>query len=250
MNDGIQLLEYLGCTVNDFTALDRDFLTTLHRLEGEATTSALRQHSGLERQQIHYRFDKLEDSGLINVSRVGDNHDGRKTNVARLTWAGEIVLESGAFDDLSDPSKNLEALRREIDGIKGRFENVENELRERRNTRDERLDELEERVSRLEAFNATDNIDAFTHAQEREIHGIIRTRFGVEPEAVGVAVTSVLPALTSTTVNRRFEGSGSIKWQNVAHRFEEYSDDTEQSLLERIERLEEYAVQSSTSIGD
>ena len=174
------LLDERDLSVSDFTAGDRDFLHAVANADGPADTATLRETSGLKRKQIHYRYDKLEERGLIDVDRAG-THDGSGTNAAELTEYGRRLVDAGLFAAIDEPNRNLESLQQQVDSLKGRVEHLEESRRAWRNHRDDRLDELEERIERLEENVAVDSIDALTHDQEREVHKLIHQRLGTDP---------------------------------------------------------------------
>lgn len=178
-NDLDAVLGEQGLSVADFTGDDRDFLKAVANADGTADTSTLRETSGLERKQIHYRYDKLEELGVIDVDRAGEGHDGTASNTAELSAYGRRLVDAGLCGEIDDPNRNLESLREQIHSLQGRVEHLEQSRRDRRNQRDDRLDELEERIERLETNVAT-GVDALTHAQERAVHGLIRRRLGIQ----------------------------------------------------------------------
>lgn len=228
------ILEENDLSVSDFTAGDRDFLKAVANTDGSADTTTLRETSGLERKQVHYRYDKLEEIGVIDVQRVGVGHDGSTSNTAELSEYGRRLVDAGLCGEIDDPNRNLESLKQQVDSLKGRVEHLERSRRRRRNHRDDRLDELAERIDRLEENVAVDEIGAFTHAQEREVHKIVRRRLGVSPELVGDSVRTILPAVSTRT------GAGlsyPINERDV-ERFEELSESDADTLEERIEWLE------------
>lgn len=162
MTDAVaDLLETRGLSISDFTPEDRDFLQSLANAGGTADTQTLGETAGLKRKQIHYRYDKLEERGMIDVDRAGD-HNGTGTNSAELTEYGHRLVDAGLFAAITEPNTNIESLQQQIDSLKGRVEHLEESRRHRRNHRDDRLDELAERIDRLEENVAVDEFDALT----------------------------------------------------------------------------------------
>lgn len=70
------------------------FLEAVRTHRGEATTSDIRDFTGLNRNKVNYRFDRLEDRGLIEVSRAKESTgSGVPPKVATLTAVGEQAIE-------------------------------------------------------------------------------------------------------------------------------------------------------------
>lgn len=124
-----------GVTVD---RLSGEVLAELSESGEELTTSELSGRLGVDNNtKMWYRFDKLEDAGLIEVDRgsAGAGPGRMDPNTGRLTEEGEEIVErfdlGGGFVD--DGTRKL---RREL----------EEERRERRQL-ENRTEELEERLN-------------------------------------------------------------------------------------------------------
>lgn len=154
--DLLSLLADNDLELHDFGAADREFLRAVHE-EGEARTSDIRGY-GLERQQIHYRYDSLTEDGLIEVSRVGlEDHDGRKQNVATLSDLGKQLVEAGLLDEVTDSNTNLEELKRRFERLRedagDSLQQVDRNHRvlvDRMDSMETQIEDLEDRLTRLE----------------------------------------------------------------------------------------------------
>jgi predicted ArsR family transcriptional regulator len=115
--------------------------------DGEADTVALKDMTGLNAQQIAYRYDKLEGYGLVDTGyRLDEDTPGRPTRYARLTERGRRVVESGRLERISDARADTEVavdeLRSEVSQLKRRVGETESGLK--RVT--ERLNEVAEKA--------------------------------------------------------------------------------------------------------
>jgi DNA-binding Lrp family transcriptional regulator len=76
--------------------LSHAFLRALRYYDDEATTSEIRLRTGMSASECQYRFNKLEELGLIHVRYAdegkGDRHPPR---VAKLADKGRTVMHRG-----------------------------------------------------------------------------------------------------------------------------------------------------------
>lgn len=226
MSDHAPSLAELDIEVSSLKPPDRDFLRALAENDGEADTSTLRSDSGLKRQQVHHRYDSLAERGLIEVERVGTDHDGRRSNVARLTDLGKRAIEAGLIDSVEDPNANIEDLNRRLDAL------------------NQRLTEHERRFSRL-VRHVDDNVatapgEVFTDSQLRIIRREIDDYNDFYNEAVFDIWEWFLPLVLEEMGLEVDYNSDQMKLDDSAReQILELSERESPSLTERVERLEE-----------
>lgn len=121
----------------DFVRSDKDaqkFLRAVLENDGEATTTEIRERTGLTKGKVTYRFDKLESGGWIEVDKASDGYGDRTPpKIAILTDegyneikkgnAGEYVLREDEEEDkeIVVDEEMLREFQDEIDAIKGRL---------------------------------------------------------------------------------------------------------------------------------
>lgn len=101
------------------------FLRAVQYYAGEADISQIRAVSGLSRNEANYRFDKLSDLNLIDITRDGDASNAKK--IAHLTGKARREIERGLVDTASlvisdDPDPRAGEVSRE------RFVDLENKV--------------------------------------------------------------------------------------------------------------------------
>ena len=128
--------------------------------DGRVGTSEFRERTGMSAQGVHYRYDKLEDAGFVEVE-----YDGGATpegvapmKVAVLTERGEEAVSRGLAGDTADVAE---------DTVEDRVDSLGDEIRENREalkdiyewiqSTDEKLAELEGRVDEL--IEASQDVD-------------------------------------------------------------------------------------------
>jgi len=87
-------------TVSDLDAKALEVLEAIYESGGEADTSEIKEYTGIQKNGIiHYRYEKLEDAGLIET-RTGEP-DGSKVppTVAELTEAAQEKIDGGLFGE-------------------------------------------------------------------------------------------------------------------------------------------------------
>lgn len=115
------------------------FLRVLAEKGGCATTRDIRRRTGMSQAKRNYRFEKLDDLGLIKVDRKDSNYSGSNPpKRAELTDEGRAVLSSGLSDEAKDWLVECEVTRR-IDDLENRVDMLEHSTAQN----DDRLSELE-----------------------------------------------------------------------------------------------------------
>jgi DNA-binding MarR family transcriptional regulator len=101
----------------DVTGLDgecRDILNAIYQFGGEANTTQIKENAAVDRQEVNYRYDKLEDRGLIETFKDFPDGGGPETKFAKLTDAGRSAINGGLLEAITDTNTNLRQLRREV----------------------------------------------------------------------------------------------------------------------------------------
>ena len=148
----------------DLDAKGFDVLEAIYELGGEATTSEVKEYTGIEKNAIiHYRFDKLEEQGLVEMG-VGEATGNRlPPKVAQLTENGGERIAAGLFSD-EQPTivDRMDRLERKFDRVLDELNTVKDEFRKWKydEERDEEVDitELVEKINRVDGSLA--GIDA------------------------------------------------------------------------------------------
>lgn len=104
----------------------RQFLAAAQYYGGEATMTEIRR-SGLDRDAANHRFARLEELGLINVTRAERGHGRREPpKVAHLTGLARREIERDLLYDLQEPGDEettqdilaeLQALRQTVERL-------------------------------------------------------------------------------------------------------------------------------------
>ncbi|MFC6719097.1 hypothetical protein ACFQGT_07340 [Natrialbaceae archaeon GCM10025810] len=121
----------------------------------EATTTEIRDMTGLSNSQVAYRREKLREYGLIDV-RTGEPTGSRTPPKCHsLTPSAQSHIEAGLFDLYNPPvTSDVEQLSSQV-----------NHLRDRIDELDETITLLEERLQRLQS---TLNLRVGNHAEVHE----------------------------------------------------------------------------------
>lgn len=107
----------------------------------EATTSEIRDVTGLSNSQVAYRRDKLRDRDLIEVE-TGEPTGGRTPPKAHsLTEAARSYVDAGLFEVYDPP----------VTGDVNQLSTQVNHLRDRVDEIDETVERLGERIEKVEA---------------------------------------------------------------------------------------------------
>lgn len=119
-------------SVDDLDAKAFDVLEAVYESGGEANTSEIKEYTGIEKNAIiHYRYDRLEDAGLI-TTRTGEATGARvPPKVAVLTDEGKEQIAAGLFDsEDSTIVERMDRLERQFGAVVDQFRNVEQEVRQ------------------------------------------------------------------------------------------------------------------------
>lgn len=118
----------------------RKFLQAVYDGDGRARTSEIRRRSGLSRSDVKYRYDSLEDKGLITIEYdeegvAGPNESAQKiavlTDIARDEIENKGLLQGGHYQPETDP-RDVEELAERVD-----------ELTERVHVQEEQIEQLQ-----------------------------------------------------------------------------------------------------------
>lgn len=107
------------------------FLQTVEWHGGSATTTEIRERTGLNQSETQYRFKKLSKAGLIQISHEERGYGSRRPpRVAELTAKGETAIEDGLLDDIDATTattpKNIE--RRTVEQLQEDIERLEDQV--------------------------------------------------------------------------------------------------------------------------
>jgi len=158
--------------VDDLDAKAFEVLEAVYESGGEANTSEIKEYTGIEKNAIiHYRYDRLEEAGLI-TTRTGEATGARvPPKVAVLTDEAQEQIAGGLFDtEDSTIVERMDRLERQFSAVVDQFRDLEQSVR--RFTYDEEADD------EITAAELVYQIDQF-----RELADDLQER---EEEAVGV----------------------------------------------------------------
>jgi|GEM_PF-3359492 len=126
---------------DNLDAKSEAFLRSVFTRGGEATTSEIYEDTGISKTSRDYRFEKLEQMGLITVDKADSGYGARDApKIATLTDAGisemeqttisseasEIYFSHKENEVLENTIERVEALENKHRGLKFRIENLEN----------------------------------------------------------------------------------------------------------------------------
>lgn len=132
-------------------------LEAIYELGGEADTSEILDFTGIDSNGVvHYRYDKLEDVGLVETRTV-DRGDTLDVTVATLTDRGHDrvghILEDGDGPTVVEQVAALESivqdLHKDVQRFEGRLDAVEGEY-EAADSWEERFEEMEKQAERVQ----------------------------------------------------------------------------------------------------
>ena len=173
-------------------------LEAVYELGGEANTSEIKEYTGIEKNGIiSYRYDKLEDAGLIETRTV-DTGDTLTVTIAELTDDGRdevgAILEDGQ-PTLSEQVTDLREIVREthskVERFEGHLDAVEDvaedavvvddlaELREGLRSLNKRVEDVE---ADLDGSLGTveSRIDRLEHFQD-EVVDVLKSQAFIQP---------------------------------------------------------------------
>ena len=82
----------------DLDAKGFEVLESIYELGGEASTTEVKEYTGIEKNAIiHYRFDKLEEQGIVEMGTGEVQGNRLPPKVAELTEAGGERIADGLF---------------------------------------------------------------------------------------------------------------------------------------------------------
>jgi len=152
---------------NQLDRKDRQFIDAVQYFGGEATTTQIRGKRPLSRSETNHRFTKLEDLGLIDITRADVGHGDREPpKIAHLTGKARAAIERGILrgidtsrsnEELNDLQSENRALREEVADLRSMVHAVTETLRQH----DDRIDDIEHDI--------TDVIYPWTEVAEDEI---------------------------------------------------------------------------------
>lgn len=186
-------------TSSDYDNLDAkalEILEAIYESGGEADTSEIKEYTGIEKNGIvHYRYEKLADSGLI-TTRTGDP-DGSKIppTVATLTDEAQEEIEGGLFGEESATIiERMDRIERQYRATHEALRDVQNdfemwrfdpetdeeidatELRDRVDEIEQMGDELREQLEAFRSFESdqydTNDLVEAVHRLESRLGGI------------------------------------------------------------------------------
>ena len=164
-----------GSSVTEFDWLTESILKELRSMDGEGTTSELRERIGVEdTNPVRYRLtDKLEPQGFVETEQPTGGSGPRPSKVAHLTSRGEgladQLLDAGDSDDLS--------ISAELDQLKAQVNRLESTLDEQSDVSgDGEFETLLEELNEL-THDEGDGWDAESLAEE--IHYLRHGMYGM-----------------------------------------------------------------------
>mgnify|MGYP006280512337 FL=1 len=139
----------------DLDAKGFDVYEAIYEHGGEAVTTEIKGWTGIEKNAIvHYRLDKLEDEGIIEIGvgeAAGDRTPPKK---AELTEKGRELAENGLFDE-EEPTivERMDRCERRMKAVEGEFQDLSDEFRSwRYDEEEDREVEIRDLLDRLEKF--------------------------------------------------------------------------------------------------
>jgi len=175
--------------LNDLDGECRDILRAIHENGGEATTPILRDNAAVKRQQLHYRYRKLEDLGLIETFKDVPDGAAQEVKHARLTPQGKKDIEAGLLEDITDANASLRQLRREMDDLRDQLEEkISGQLATSRHTMllndlkriRAKVEELEEQKHREAILERLDAVEQRTEGLAGDVDGLLAALGDVE----------------------------------------------------------------------
>jgi DNA-binding Lrp family transcriptional regulator len=109
----------------------RAFLEAVYHADGEATTSEIRRASGLTKSETKYRFELLEDKGLITIEYATESVSGQNEAAQKVA-----ILTEKAYDEIDtgllqgDQFRPYRGLANNPDKMAERIIELEEELEE------------------------------------------------------------------------------------------------------------------------
>ena len=127
--------------LDDLDPKSIDTLRAIAEHDGRATTSEIRDVTGLSNSQVAYRRDKLEAYGLISITTGDPTGERTPPKVHVLTESARSHIESGLFELYNAP----------VTGDVKQLSTQANHLRDRVDDLSETMEHVERRVARLDS---------------------------------------------------------------------------------------------------
>ena len=130
-------------------------LRAIFQCDDEATTTEIRDITGLSNSQVAYRREKLQEYGLIEVHTGEPTGSRTPPKSHSLTASAQSHIEAGLFDLYNPPvTSDVEELSTQVNHLRDRIDDLE-----------ETMDLLNERINKV---NADLNTRIGNHAEVQE----------------------------------------------------------------------------------
>lgn len=146
----------------------RRFLAAVEHYGGEATTTEIRQRTGLTRTETNHRFDRLEDLGLIEISYAEVGRGNREPpKIAKLTGKARAEIERGLLyeidhdrssEEINDLVAEVRTLRESVERFETRMDVMTDSL----HGVESQLDDLDDDLYHL-AGDWADAVEAYLY---------------------------------------------------------------------------------------
>lgn len=182
--------------MSDLDAKALEVLEAVYESGGEANTSEIKEYTGIQKNGIvHYRYEKLEEAGLIE--RKSGEAEGTKfaTTVVSLTEEGEQEIRGGLLgDEGATMVERMDRLERQYRAAQDALRDVKREfemwkydeeadeeidaaeLRDRVEAAQEGRERIEERLREFEEFESeqydADSLTESVSVMESRVQGI------------------------------------------------------------------------------
>jgi DNA-binding MarR family transcriptional regulator len=241
-------------TLSDLDSKAMEVLEAVYENGGEADTSEIKQYTGIEKNGVvHYRYDKLEEAGLIET-RAGDP-DGAKVppTVVTLTEEAEAKVADGLF------AEQEQTMVERMDRVERQYRQTCEALRELQRDFDQwRFDpeseeeigaeELLERFDRLHdlhrevmaarkdwGVSLVEQVDRMKDVQDEQVDRVDGLRR--QADALADEVSEIPDQSRLTDLDERLEG------------LESQAAEAEEKAEQAAERAEEVREELSDEIG-
>lgn len=138
-----------GSSVTEYDWLTEGVLKELRSMDGEATTTELKDRTGAEKTyKVRYRVtDKLEPEGFVETEQPPAEPGNTPPKIVRLTSRGEgladQLLDAGDSDNLSI-SAEVDQLHAEVNKLESTIEDQQETIDELVESHDEIIDWINE----------------------------------------------------------------------------------------------------------
>jgi hypothetical protein len=140
----------------DLDAKGFDVLEAVYECGGSATTTEVKEYTNIEKNAVvHYRFDKLEEQGLVEMG-VGESQGNRvPPKKAVLTEEAGQRIADGLFAEADEPTiiERMDRVERQFEALIEDFHELSDEFRQwRYDGEDDRVVDVTEILDRLDEF--------------------------------------------------------------------------------------------------